>query len=110
LEGGRTVGHFKEHHERFEEAAVGVEGCLPFVSRLDMYVIEIPSDVKLCEVLGSAELEDELGDEGERVSVLNSYGVQHTIVLNQLEQAIFLFNEEYQSCYGGFGGSDLFGT
>jgi len=42
-------------------------------------------DVKLCEILGSAELGDELGDEGEGVPVLDSYGVQHTIVLDQLE-------------------------
>ena len=27
LEGGGTVGHSKEHHKRFEEAVVGVEGC-----------------------------------------------------------------------------------
>ena len=43
----------------------------------------------------------------ERVSVLNSYGVQHVIVLDQLERAIFLLNEEHRGCYGGFGKSDL---
>jgi len=75
LEDSGTVGHSKEHHKRFEEAAVGMEGCLSFISRLDMYVIETPLDVKLCEVLGSVELGDELGDEGERVSVLNGYSV-----------------------------------
>jgi len=75
LEGGGTVGHSKEHHERFEEAAIGMEGCLPFISGLDTYIIETPLDVKLCEVLGSAELGDEFGDEGERVPVLDSYSV-----------------------------------
>ena len=109
MEGSGTVGHSEEYHERFEEATVGVEGCLPFVSWLDTYVIETLSDIKLCEVLGSAELGDEFGDEGERISVLNGYGVQRMIVLDQPEPAIFLFNEEYQSCYGGFGGLDLSG-
>jgi len=71
LEGGRTVDHSKEHYEGFEEAAIGTEGCLPFVSGLDMYIIETPSDVKLCEVLGSMEL----GDEGKRVPVLDGYGI-----------------------------------
>jgi len=75
LEGGGTVGHSKEHHERFEEAAIGMEGCLPFISGLDTYIIETPLDVKLCEVLGSAELGDEFGDEGERVPVLDGYSV-----------------------------------
>ena len=82
LEGGGTVGHSKEHYEGFEEAAIGTEGCLPFVSRLDSHVIETPSDVKLCEVLGSMELGDEFGDEGERVPVLDGYSIQHTIVLD----------------------------
>ena len=36
LEGSRTVGHSKEHHKRFEEAAVGVEGHFLFISRLDV--------------------------------------------------------------------------
>jgi len=88
LEGGRTIGHSEEHHEGFEEAAVGTEDCLPFVSRLDTYVIETPSDVKLCEVLGSVELRDELGDEREGILVLDGCGVQRAIVLDQPERAI----------------------
>jgi len=106
LEGGRTVGHSEEHYERFKEAAIGTEGCLPFVSGLDSYVIETPPDVKLCEVLGSAELGDEFRDEEKRVPVLNGYGVQRTIVLDQPERTILLFNEEYWGCNGGLGGSD----
>jgi len=82
LEGGGTVGHSKEHYKGFEEAAIGTEGCLPFVSGLDSYVIETPSDVKLCEVLGSVELGDGFGDEGEGVPVLDGYGVQRAIVLD----------------------------
>jgi len=85
LEGGGTVGHFKEHHERLEETAVGAKGCLPFISGLDTYVIETPSDIKFCEVPGSAELGDEFRDERERVPVLDGYGIQHTIVLDQPE-------------------------
>jgi len=107
LEGGGTVGHSKEHHKRFKEAVIGMEGCLPFVSGLNTYVIETLSDVKLCEVLGSAELEDKLGDEGEGVPVLDGYGVQRAIVLDQLKRTILLFNEEHRGCNGGLGGSDL---
>ena len=109
LEGGRTVGHSEEHYEGFEEAAIGTEGCLLFVSGPDSYVIETPSDVKLGEVLGSMELGDELGDEGEGVPILDGYGVQHIIVLDQPKQTILLFNEEYWDCDRGLGGSDLSG-
>jgi len=103
LEGGGTVGHSKEHHTRLKETAVGAEGRFLFISGLDMYVIETPSDIKFCEVPGSTELGDEFGDEKEGVPVLDSYGIQHTIVLDQPERTIFLFNEEHRGCYGGFG-------
>jgi len=52
-----------------------VEGHFPFISRLDTYIIETPSDIKFCEVLGSAKLGDEFRDEGEEVPILDSYGV-----------------------------------
>ena len=75
LEGGGAVGHPEKHYEGFEEATVGAEGCFPFISRLDAYIIETPVDVQFCEVSGSTELRDEFGDEGERISVLDGYGV-----------------------------------
>jgi len=75
LKGSGTVGHSEEHHERFKEAMVGMEGCFLFISGLDAYIIETPADVQFCEVPGSAELGNELGDEGERVPVLDSYSV-----------------------------------
>jgi len=85
LEGGGTVSHSEEHHERLKETAVGAEGHLSFISRLDTYVIETPSDIKFCEVPGSAELGDEFGDEREGVPVFDGYGVQRAIVLDQPE-------------------------
>jgi len=75
LEGSRAVGHPKKHYKEFEEATVGVEGCFPFISGLDAYVIETPADVQFCEVSGSIELRDEFGDEGERIFILDGYGV-----------------------------------
>jgi len=92
---------------RFEEATVGAEGCLPFISGLDAHIIEALTDVKFYEVPGSTELGDKFRDEEEKVSVLNGYSVQYTIVLNQPERTIFLFNEEHRSYYRGFERSDL---
>jgi len=110
LEGSGTVGHSKEHHKRFKEAAVGMKGHFLFISRLDAYVIETPVDVKFCEVPGSTELGDEFRDEREGVPVLDGYGVQCVIVLDQPEQTIFLLNEEHKGCYGGLGWPDASGT
>jgi len=75
LEGGRTVSHSEKHYERFEEAMVGMEGCFPFISGLDVYIIETPANIQFGEVSGSAELRDKFGDEGERISVLDGYSV-----------------------------------
>jgi len=63
LEGSGAVGHSKEHHEGFKEAAIGVEGRLPLISGLDAHIVEPPPDVKFCKVLGSSELGDEFRDE-----------------------------------------------
>jgi len=82
LEGSGAIGHSKEHHERFEEAAIGVKGRFPFISGLDVYIIEAPVDVEFCEVFSSVKLRDKFGDEKERISVLDGHGVQHTIVLD----------------------------
>jgi len=82
LEGSRAVGHSKEHHEGFEEAAISAKGRFPFISGLDVYIIEALVDVKFCEVFSSMELRDEFRDEGERISVLDSYSVQRAIVLD----------------------------
>ena len=75
LEGSGAVGYSEKHYEGFEEATVGAEGCFPFISGLDTYIIETPVDVQFCEVSGSAELRDEFGDEGEQISVFDGYGV-----------------------------------
>jgi len=82
LEDSRAVGHSEKHYKGFEEATVGTEGHLSFVSRLDAYIIETPADVQFCEILGSVELGDKFGDEGERVFVLDGYGIQCMVVLD----------------------------
>jgi len=45
LEGGGTIGHSEEHHKGFKKAVIGTEDCLPFISGLNMYVIETPADI-----------------------------------------------------------------
>jgi len=82
LEGSGAVGHSEEHHKGFEEAAISAEGCFPFISGLDAYIIEVPADIEFCEVFSSMELRDEFGDKGERISVLDGHGIQCAIVLD----------------------------
>jgi len=49
---------------------------------MTVHIVETPLDVKFCEVLGSAELGDEFGDERERISVLDGHGIQCAIILD----------------------------
>ena len=85
LEDSGAVGYSKEHHEGFKEAVIGAEGYLLFISGFDVHIVETLLNVKFCEVLGSAELDNEFGDEWEGVSVLHGYGIQYMVVLDQLE-------------------------
>ena len=45
LEGGRTVGHFKEHYQGFEQTLIGPEGCLSLIPGLNVDVVETPADI-----------------------------------------------------------------
>jgi len=45
MEGSGTIGYSKEHHERFEEAVIGMKGHFLFISGLDAHIIETPADV-----------------------------------------------------------------
>ena len=68
---------------------------LPLVSRLNLYIVETPTDIQLSEVLGSMELSYEFGDQGQGVFVLHHYKVQGPIVLYQPEGAIFLRDKKH---------------
>jgi len=78
LEDSGAVGHSKEHHKGFKETMIGAEGCFPFISELDTYIIEAPADIEFCEVFSSVELRDER----KRISVLDGHDVQCMIVLD----------------------------
>ena len=49
LEGGGGVGKSEEHHCAFEKSFMGNEGCFPFVTVLDSYIVVPPPDVELSE-------------------------------------------------------------
>jgi len=66
LEGGGTVCEAEEHDKGLVQAMVGSEGGLPFVSFLYPDVVEAPSDVQFCEVLGSTELRNQFRNQQER--------------------------------------------
>jgi len=64
---------------------IGPEGCFPLISRLNADIVEAPMNIQLGEVSGSAELQYEFGDQWEGVLILDYYGIEHSVVLDQLE-------------------------
>ena len=94
MEGSRAVGHSKEHHKGFKEAAISVKDRLPFISGLDVHIVEPPLDVKFCEVLGSAELGDEFGDEGERIPVFD--GLSQMVTYLVCDELKYGFKSAYE--------------
>ncbi|KAG5338305.1 hypothetical protein C0989_007610 [Termitomyces sp. Mn162] len=94
LECGGAVGESKEHHKQSEQSSVGLESSLPLVSFLNVHIVVTPLNIQFNEASCTPEVVDELGDEEEEVAVLHHYGIGNTIILNQLEQAILLLDEE----------------
>ena len=82
LEYSWTVSHTKEYYQELEQSVVGIEYSLPFISGLNIYVVEVPVDIKLGEVLGSVELQDKFRDQGKRVLVFDHHSIKRAIVLD----------------------------
>jgi len=55
LEGRGAVCQAKVHHEGFKQATIRVEGCLPFITILDVDIVVSPADIQLHKVSCSLE-------------------------------------------------------
>ena len=56
LEGGRGIGQSKKHHQGFEKSLICTKSCLPLITIFHTHIIVSPTNIELCEVLGSSEL------------------------------------------------------
>ena len=104
LEGSRTVSHAKEHYQGFEQTSIGPEGCLLLISGFNADVVETPANVQLSEVSGSVELRYEFGDQWEEVLILDHHGVECSVVLNQLEEAVLFLMKNTGAAMGDLEG------
>src|ERR1700722_4301594 len=71
LERGRRVTETEEHDEGFKTSAVRDEGRFPFIAFLDPHVVISPANVKFGDPFRVVDLVYELGDQGERITVLH---------------------------------------
>ncbi|KAG6892434.1 hypothetical protein C0993_003848, partial [Termitomyces sp. T159_Od127] len=96
LKGGWAIGELEQHNKQFKQSSVGLEGSLPLISLLDVHIVVTPPDIHFGEVPCPPEVIDELKDEGKGIVILHCHGVKNPVVLDQLERAILLSNEEGQ--------------
>ena len=102
LECCQTVGESEEHDKRFKEATVCVNGSLPLTTILYPYIVEPPLHIQLGEVFHALELGNEFQNDQKRVPIFHCHGIENTIVLDQSQQPILLFDEEHWARHGRF--------
>ena len=71
LKGCRAVAEAEEHHQRFIEAPICSESCLPFISFTDADIVITPSNIKLSEVSCSCYTGHNIRNQRKWVSIPN---------------------------------------
>ena len=94
LEGGWGVREAEEHDGGFVEASPRFESGLMLIPLFYSDVIVSPSDVQLCVDIGSPQVANKRGDEGERVLVTHRPFVNFSVVLYRSQLPILLLDEE----------------
>ena len=77
------------------------------MSILDVDIVVSPSNIKLGEVFHILEFVNEVGDERERIGVLDGVFVQIAIILAGAEFPVLFFDKEEGGGLGKVGGVDL---
>ena len=104
LKSRRGITEPKEHYSGFKEAERCDECCFSLVFLLDANVVIAPSNIKLGEQGRVLHIIDQLWDEGERISVANSVGVEISIVLARSQGSILFGHKEKRRGLWGFRG------
>ena len=104
LKSGRSVTEPKKHYGGFEEAKRGDEHCFPLIFLSDANVVITPSNIEFGEQCRVLHVIDQLRDEGERIPVANSVGVEIPIVLTRSQGSVLLGHEEKRRGLWGLQG------
>ena len=81
LEGGGSIAEPKEHDGGFKESHGGDESGLPLIFLSDANVVISPTNVEFGEQGGFFHVINEFGNQGERIGISDSVGVQVAVVL-----------------------------
>ena len=102
MEGCRGIALTEQHDHGFEEPEGRLECGLPLIAISDADVMVPPLNVEFRKEAFPSEISRQGSDIGERVDVPDCPCIQRSVILNQSEGAILLFDEEEQGRVGGF--------
>ena len=101
LKSRRGVAEPEEHYSGFKEAERSDEHCFPLVLLPDANVVITPTNIELGEQCRVLHIIDQLRDEGERIPVANSVGIEISIVLAQSQGSVlFGYKEKRRGLWG----------
>ena len=83
LKSRRGVAEPKKHYGGFKKTERGDERCFPLIFLSDVDIVITPSNIEFGEQCGVLHVIDQLRDEGKRISVANSMGVEISIILTR---------------------------
>ena len=96
----------EEHDKGFEESFGGEEGSLPLIPFFDVDIVVPPLDVEFGEKGTPCQSINHLWDEGGDIAVPQHLLVQWSVVLDQVQFTVLLFDKEKVGCIGAFRFSD----
>ena len=101
LKSRRGVAEPKEHYCGFKEAKRSDECHFPLVFLPNANVVIAPSNIKLGEQCGVLHIIDQLWDEGERIPIANSVGIEILIILAWSQGSVFFgYKEKWRGLWG----------
>ena len=104
LKSRRSVAEPKKHYGGFKETKRGDERRFPLIFLSDADIVITPSNIEFGEQCGVLHVINQLRDEGERIPVVNSVGVEISIILTRSQGSVLLGYEEKRRGLWGFRG------
>ena len=104
LESSWTISHTKKHYQQPKNSTVCVKYGLPFISGLNLDIVEILAHIQFGKVHCFLKLQSKPRDQGEWVLVLDGHCIEVSIIIHQLERTVLFLDEKHWCNYKRFGG------
>ena len=101
LKSGRGVTEPKKHYGRLKETKRGDERRFPLIVLSDADIVIAPSNIEFGEQCRVLHVINQFGDEGKRIPIANSVGVEISIILARSQGSVLLgYKEKWRGLWG----------